>query len=126
MSEKTFRRLVHAEARRRAHQDIDNAPDGWIAQTRPPTRSLESNAAMWAMLNDVSIQVVWHGRRLDSESWKAIFTASLKKYDVVPNLDGSGFVVIGQSTSKMSKQEMSDLLELISAFGAERGVNWSG
>jgi hypothetical protein len=31
----------------------------------------------------------------------------------------------GISTSKMSKQRFSDLLEIINAFGAEQGVKWS-
>jgi hypothetical protein len=62
---------------------------------------------------------------LDAESWKHVFSSALRKQDVVPNLDGTGFVVLGMSTSKMSKQEMSDLLELISAFGAQRAVKWT-
>jgi hypothetical protein len=40
--------------------------------------------------------------------------------DVVPNLEGTGFVALGLSTSKMSKREFSDLLELVNAFAAER------
>ena len=88
---------------------------------RPETRSLEQNSRLWALLADVSSQVVWHGRKLSSESWKCVFTASLKKQDVVPGLDGD-FVVLGQSTSKMTKAEMSDLQTLIEAFGAQHGV----
>lgn len=116
--------LSHNEARRRAVQAIQSAPAGYVVKITPPTRSLESNAAMWAALNDVAAQVVWHGRKLDAESWKHIFSSSLKKQDVVPNLDGTGFVVMGVSTSRMTKNEMSELLELIQAFGAERGVNF--
>lgn len=118
-------RLVHSEARRRAVQAVLDAPEGHVVTIKPPTRSLEQNAALWAMLGDVASQVVWHGRRLDAESWKHIFTSSLKRQDVVPNLDGTGFVVLGQSTSKMTKSEMSDLLELIQAFGAQHNVHWS-
>jgi hypothetical protein len=43
----------------------------------------------------------------------------------VPNLDGTGFVALGMSTSRMSVREMSDLIELVFAFGAERNVEWS-
>lgn len=125
-AEKRLVILRDPSTRRRAHEAIDAAPDGYAMRLTPPTRSLEANAAMWAMLGDVAAQVVWHGRKLDAESWKHIFTSSLKRQDVVPNLDGTGFVVLGQSTSKMTKAEMSDLLELISAFGAERNVKWSG
>lgn len=122
MSEKLHYRLVHAEARRLAAADCMSAPDGWIVTVAAPTRSLDANARLWATLNEVANQVVWHGRKLDAESWKNIFSASLKKQDVVPNLDGTGFVVLGQSTSKMSKREFGDLLELIQCFCADRGV----
>lgn len=90
-----------------------------------PTRSLEQNARLWAMLAEVSDQVVWHGRKLSPENWKHIFSAAHKQQDVVPNLDGTGFVVMGQSTSKMTKREMADLITLIQSFGAERGVKFN-
>ena len=41
----------------------------------------------------------------------------------MPGLDG-GFVVLGLSTSKMTRAEMSDLQQLMEAFGAERGVKF--
>ena len=89
-----------------------------------PTRSLEANAKLWAMLNDISQQVIWHGRWLQSEDWKHIFTASLKQMQVVPNLDNTGFVALGLSTSKMTKREMSELIELITAFGVQNNVKF--
>jgi hypothetical protein len=116
--------LSHQTARDRAVEAVRNAPAGVMVQIKPPTRTLEANAAMWAMLTEISEQVVWHGRKLDQTSWKNVFTAALKKQDVVPNLDGTGFVVLGQSTSNMSKGEMSELLELIAAFGANNGVTF--
>jgi hypothetical protein len=116
--------LVHAEARRRASAAVMAAPDGYVVRLSPPTRTLEANAKMWSMLGDVARQVVWHGRKLDAESWKHIFSSILKKQDVVPNLDGTGFVVLGQSTSSFTKAEMSDMIELIYSFGAEHGVVW--
>jgi hypothetical protein len=54
-----------------------------------------------------------------------MFTASLRKARVVPGLDAGSFVPLGMRTSDMTKDEMSDLLELISAFAAERGVVFS-
>lgn len=96
-----------------------------IVTIQEKSRSLEQNRRLWATLRDISEQVNWHGRWLDSESWKCIFSAALKKQDVVPNLTNDGFVVLGQSTSKMRVSEFSDLLELINSFGAEKGVKWS-
>lgn len=106
-----------------AKEQIDNSPDGWHITMQPPTRSLEQNSLLWALLTNISSQVVWHGRKLDTESWKHIFSSSLKKMDVVPNLEGNGFVVLGLSTSKMTKREMNDLIDLITAFAVEHEVN---
>ncbi|CAX60727.1 phage NinB protein [Erwinia billingiae Eb661] len=88
------------------------------------TRSLAQNRMLWSCLNDVSRQVIWYGRKMDSESWKHVFSASLKKQDTVPGIDG-GFVVLGQSTSKMRVSEMRDLITLIHAFGANHNVTFS-
>ena len=109
-------------ARRLAKEAIDSAQDGMIVTIRPATRSLEANARMWAMLAEVSAHVDWHGRKLSSEDWKHVFSASLKKMDVVPNIENTGFVALGLSTSQMTKKQMSDLMELIAAFGSEHGV----
>ena len=123
MADKRVYRLVHAEARRRAAERCQGAPDGYMVTVQEPTRSLEQNARLWVMLGEVSRQVVWHGRKLSPDAWKCVFTASLKKQDVVPGLHGD-FVVLGQSTSRMSKSEMCDLQTLIEAFGAEQGVTF--
>lgn len=121
---KTYR-LIHAEARNNAIQAIQGAPTGHVVQISEPTRTLEQNGRLWASLNEISKQVEWHGRWLTPEEWKHIFSSAIKKQTAVPNLDGSGFVVLGQSTSRMTKQEMSDLLMLIESFAAEHCVKFS-
>lgn len=106
---------------------IRNLPvDGSVEiaiRPRRNVRSLDSNAKMWAMLNEISEQVNWHGNKLTSENWKDVFTASLKRQTVVPGLDG-GFVVCGTSTRKMTVGEMKELIELMNAFGAEHQVKF--
>ena len=96
-----------------------------VLELKPETRSLAQNARLWAMLTDISKQVDWYGKKLSPSDWKHIFTSSLKKLDVVPNLDGTGFVALGLSTSKMTKAEMCDLQTLMEAFGAEKNVKFS-
>lgn len=88
------------------------------------TRSLAQNRRLWAMLGEISQQVVWHGRKLSADDWKHVLSASLKKQDAVPGIDG-GFVVLGLSTSKMTVAEMNDLQTLMEAFGAQQGVKFS-
>ena len=97
---------------------------GYDLTIKPETRSTSQNRLLWAMLADISRQVDWYGRKLTSDSWKCVFSASLKKQDVVPGLHGD-FVVLGQSTSQMTIREMSDLIELMAAFGAEKQVRFS-
>lgn len=90
-------------------------------EVKRETRTNDQNRLLWSLLTDVSMQVEWYGQRLSPEDFKHIFTASLKKQRAVPGIDG-GIVALGQSTSRMTKAQLSDLIELIYAFGAERGV----
>lgn len=124
MSEKTTIFLVGPRQKQFAHQCIERAPNDYVCQIKQKTRTLEQNALMWALLSDLSKQVNWHGQYLTPDEWKDVMSASLKAQKVVPGVDG-GFVVIGARTSQMSKREMSDMCELIQAFGAEHGVRWS-
>jgi hypothetical protein len=117
-------RLVHATARQMASRACIQAPDGYVVEIKPRTRSLDQNAKMWAMLTDLSRQIEWYGQRLTSDEWKDVLTAALKKQKAVPGIDG-GFVVIGARTRNMTIREMSDLVELMYAFGAERDVLWT-
>lgn len=116
-------RLVHRQARAGAEMAVRAAPDGYVVEVKPETRSLEQNALLWPLLDEISRQVDWYGQKLTREEWKDVFTAALRKQKAVPGLDG-GFVVCGQSTSKMGKRMFSELIELIYSFGAERGVEF--
>jgi len=93
-------------------------------EVKPEKRSDAQNRRLWAMLTEISRQVDWYDQKLTAEEWKHVFSASLSKQKVVPGLDG-GFVVLGLSTSKMTKGEMSDMQTLMEAFGAERGVTFA-
>lgn len=121
MSKRLFR-LVHTQARQGAIAAICEAPDGYIVEVKEPTRNLEQNALLWVLLDCLSKQTDWHGVKLNAEEWKDLMSAGLVQSKVVPNLTGNGFVILGQRTSKLSKSNFAALLELIYAFGAERGV----
>jgi len=114
--------LRNEAIRRRVQEAVWDAPDNHKVTIAEETRSLEQNSRLWPSLTEISNQVMWHGRKLSPEDWKHVFTSSLKKMDVVPNLENTGFVALGLSTSKMTKRELSDLLELIYSFGAEHDV----
>lgn len=99
-----------------------------VIEIRKSTRSLEQNAMLWSILSDLAEQVRWpvNGamRFLEAEEWKDILTAGLKReQQMAAGIDG-GFVMLGQRTSKMTKAELSDLIELAWAFGAQHEAKW--
>lgn len=121
---KIILKLTGDIARRAACSRIMEAPEGHVVTIAEPTRNLEQNSRLWASLADLSKQVDWYGNKLTPEEWKTVLTAALRKEKVVPGIKG-GFVVLGQSTSKMSKREFSELLELLYSFGIEHDVKFT-
>lgn len=93
-------------------------------EVRAETRSTAQNRMLWSCLGDIARQVEWHGQQLDAEAWKDMATAALKRQRVVPGIDG-GFVVLGQRTSKMTRAELSELVDFLHAFGDQHDVAWS-
>jgi hypothetical protein len=117
--------LVHPEARRRAIEAVQQAEHGHVVTIKPPTRSLEQNAAMWALLSEFSERLEWpvNGRmvKMDAEDWKHVLTAAFRQETarLAMGLSG-GVVMLGSRTSKMTKREFGEFLEFINAVAAER------
>lgn len=84
-------------------------------------RTIDQNALMWVTLREISRIVEWYGQKLKPEEWKDVFTAAIRQQRAVPGLNG-GVVMLGLHTSRMSKEEMSELIDLINSFAAEHGV----
>ncbi len=115
--------LHGAADRERARALLAKAPTGTRIEFKAAKRTLDQNSRMWAMLTEVSRQVEWHGLKLRPDDWKLIFMDALKReLRLVPNIEGNGFVNLGRSSSDLTKAEMSDLIELIMAFGANHKV----
>lgn len=126
--------LANERLRERAIEYVRAAKPGSRVEFKGPKRSNDQNGAMWAMLGDIADQLTWSGRRLEDESWKLIFLDALRRsmsddrqaMDLVPNIDGTGFVDIsGKSSSDLEHEEMRDLLTIIRAFGDQHQVEWS-
>lgn len=122
--------LSHATSRQRAISAVSTAPDGMVVEVKESTRSLEQNAKLHAMLEDLAQQVEWHGMKMTKTVWKRVCTAAMLREHgespmLVPSLDGHGIEIIYEKTSEMGKRMMADLIEWIYAFGSEHGVQWS-
>lgn len=124
MSDKRLFVLAHQQARMRAAQAVAEAPEGYSVLIAPPKRTDLQNSKLWAMLRDLSQQVVWHSQRMSDAEWKAVLTAGLKKQRAVPGIDG-GFVILGAHTSGMSRRDLAELIDLMYDFGAQQGVEWT-
>ena len=119
--------ILHRQSDRdRAASWVRQAPWGTRITFQEARRTTDQNARMWAMLTEVARQVKWHGQRLSADDWKLVFLSALKQeLRIVPNLDGTGFVQLGRSSSDLSVAEMGDLMDLIAAFGAREGVTFN-
>jgi len=112
--------------RAKAVRWIAVAPVGSRVEFKRPKRSLDQNSLMWILLTEIAEQLTHHGIKLSPDDWKLLYLDALKReVRMVPNLDGNGFVSLGRSSSDLSKDEMSDLIELIYAHAAQQGVVFS-
>lgn len=117
--------LATSADRAKAMHWIECAPVNTRVEFKRPRRTIPQNDRMWSMLTEVAEQLPWHGIKLSPDDWKLIFLDALKReVRMVPNIDGNGFINLGRSSSDLSKDEMSDLMELIAAFGAQHGVEF--
>lgn len=116
--------LRTAEEKARARAWIDKAPVGWSVEFRPPTRTLAQNDRLWPFLQDIADQKEWEGKKRTRYEWRDLFTACLRQQEIVRGLEG-GIVALGQHTSEMSVEEMSNLLQLVETWGAQNGVEFT-
>jgi len=106
-----------------AHRLVDAAPVGSIMEIKPPRRTVSQNDKMWAILTEISAAKPG-GRHLTPDVWKALFLHALdhsQRFEEA--LDGKGMVPVGFRSSRLSKSQMSDLIECIYAYAAEHGVD---
>jgi hypothetical protein len=116
--------LVSARNRAKAHHLIDAAPVGAIMTIAPARRSLDQNAKMWCMISDVS-RAKPEGRMHTPNIWKCQFMNSCgHKVQFELGLDGLPFTV-GFHSSRLTRSQMSDMIECIAEYGSRHGVEWS-
>lgn len=104
---------------------VASAPYGTRVEFKATRRTIPQNSLLWSLLTDVAQQVPWHGVKLRPDDFKLLFLDALKQeIRMVPNLNGNGFCNLGRSSSDLTKDEMTQLIELIIAWGTEKGVQF--
>lgn len=103
---------------------IDKAPQDAVVNIREANRTLDQNALLWSLLSDVS-RAKPAGRKMIPELWKSVFMAACgHAVQFETGLDGQPFPV-GFRSSRLTKPQMTDLIDFILAWGAENGVRFS-
>jgi hypothetical protein len=93
-------------------------------------KSREQEEKYHAMIGEVAKQAQHLGAKWDSESWKRLLVDQfckdngLKTGAVIPNLAGDGIVQLGMQTRKFTKEQASEFVEWLHAWGAEHGVTF--
>ena len=106
-----------------AHQMVDSAPDGHVIELRPPKRSLEQNRYYWAILTDISEQVV-PGRAYEPSIWHEYLRALFLPERMIELPDGSVKMIEG-STAELKLNEFSEYLEKVIKWALEHEVKFS-
>lgn len=107
---------------------IAKAPAGTRVEIKAAKRSNDQNALMWVLLTKLALTLPWGGAKQTPDTWKLLFLDALRRElaedpAMLPAVDGSGGVVnVGTSSSDLSKDEMTMLIELILKFGAQHKV----
>ena len=105
-------------------------PGAFEVEVREPTRNSPQNRALHSALSDVARQATWKGEKLTVDVWKRLclgawMRESGRQPQMIPALDGQGFDIIYERSSKLSVKECSELLEWVMALGAELGVRFT-
>lgn len=113
--------LAGPSQRAMATRLVMQAPDRATVTIKPEKRTSAQNDLMWALLSDIS-RAKPDGRTHTPEVWKELFChACGHAVQFEMGLNGQPFPV-GFRTSRMSKAEMTDLIEFILSWCAEHDV----
>lgn len=120
--------IAGPRSRQEAHAVVERAPVGARVQIKGEKRSSSQNSLMWVLLTKLSLHLPWGGARQTPDTWKLLFLDALRRElaaeeALLPALfESGGQVNVGTSSSDLSKDEMTMLIELIMAFCASHGV----
>ena len=99
-------------------------------EIKDATKSRDQEEKYHAMIGEIAKQAQHLGAKWDSESWKRLLVDQfckdngLKTGAVIPNLAGDGIVQLGMQTRNFTKEQASEFVEWLHAWGAEHGVTF--
>jgi hypothetical protein len=97
-------------------------------EIKDASKSREQEEKYHAIIGDIAKQAQHMGAKWDAESWKRLLVWQFckeKQIDagkIVPSLDMTGVVQLGQQTRKFTKEQASEFVEFLQAWAADNGV----
>lgn len=129
--------IIRAENRRHICDFIMQAAEGMAVRITEASKTRDQEAKYHAMCGDIAKVCEFMGAKMEGEDWKRLLIDAFARVRsgmgkplkqggrIVPSLDGTGVVQLGVQSRKFSKEEASDFIEYLYAFGASKGVQWS-
>lgn len=115
--------LSSAFRREEAKRCIDAAPQMGTVLVKGPTRTLPQNKRFYAMLSDIS-RAKPGGRTMTPERWKAAIMQSFgHAVQFEMDLEGRPFP-IGHSSSRLTVEQMTEMMEFMTAHFTPLGVQF--
>jgi hypothetical protein len=107
-----------------------NAGKPLVMEIKAADKSRDQEQKYHAMIGEIATQASHLGAKWDAEDWKRMLVwqfckdQKLNEGKIVPSLDGTGIVQLGQQTRKFTKEQASEFVEWLHAWGAEHGVTF--
>lgn len=107
-----------------------NAGKQLTLEIKKASKSREQEEKYHALIGDIAKQAQHLGATWDAESWKRLLVDqfcrdnNIKTGTVIPNLSGDGIVQLGFQTKKFTKEQASEFVEWLYAWGTENGVSF--
>jgi hypothetical protein len=99
-------------------------------EIKDAAKSRDQEEKYHAMIGEIAKQAEHLGSKWDAESWKRLLVDQFMRDSgkasnrILPNLDGSGIVQLGNQTRKFTKEQASEFVEWLLAWGAEHGITY--
>jgi len=102
-----------------------------VMEIKAANKSREQEEKYHAMISEIATQAQHMGSKWDAESWKRLLVDQFIKdmnglgaSKIIPSLDGEGIIQLGFQTRKFTKEQASEFVEWLHAWGAEHGVTF--
>jgi hypothetical protein len=100
-------------------------------EIKDATKSRDQEEKYHAMIGEIAKQAQHLGAKWDAEDWKRLLVDQFIKdmnglgaSKIIPSLDGEGIIQLGFQTRKFTKEQASEFVEWLHAWGAEHGVTF--